>query len=478
MSGIEYPPASTEPATRHRQPIITGVAVAVLVIVGGAIALAARADKGEPTPLATEGAETSSAVEVTTALDVASSFLEAYGAYDAGLALTYLTDGAIVGFDGPDGLRHELAWNDAVGYQQLLDPCEEQGDGTSGIGVRCPFDMHAIGSDVTGLGPFTGNYWDLIVHAGTIVSAKRTLAFPTNEFSQTVWEPFARWVATTYPDDVLAMYTDESQGVQRVNAESIPLWEQRVREYVASDAAYTGPPYTGPGFIGLPPAGAQPSGPESGELVDSYIVPSGNYPYVGYVRLYADGRLIWRMHFPEGVWSASTGWLEQRLTPEGVELVRTHGDVSAKHPLRLDDWLPTSAWADRQFRAYVPKGYAACLQLHGPASVAEVLDADTGTPSEELLALFPAPAADLLRGRQTVPQGPGTPSGGWDECLALPTEDARRLDRALSDAGLEGGVRTYQLWYLVDHPRREGAELAVYFEPVFPDGSVACSGCA
>lgn len=92
------------------------------------------------------------------------------------------------------------------------------------------------------------------------------------------------------------------------------------------------------GFIGLPPVGATPSAPESGELVVQWQgnappVPSqqGGYSFIR-TWVYADGRVIWdrRPHsssdgkggIPEGANEFNSGYLEQRLAPEGVQLVR------------------------------------------------------------------------------------------------------------------------------------------------------------
>jgi hypothetical protein len=79
-------------------------------------------------------------------------------------------------------------------------------------------------------------------------------------------------------------------------------------------------------FIGLPPVGATPSSPESGELEIFYWVNWAANGNEGRTRawVYADGRLI-RLgggsHLPAS--PLSTGFLEQRLTPEGVELIRS-----------------------------------------------------------------------------------------------------------------------------------------------------------
>jgi hypothetical protein len=89
------------------------------------------------------------------------------------------------------------------------------------------------------------------------------------------------------------------------------------------------------GFIGLPPIGATPSTPESGELVLRWSGSSETHkrphwrggfaaPYVG-AWVYADGRMIWwrDRQLPEGANELTSGYLEQRLTPEGVELLRS-----------------------------------------------------------------------------------------------------------------------------------------------------------
>jgi hypothetical protein len=76
--------------------------------------------------------------------------------------------------------------------------------------------------------------------------------------------------------------------------------------------------------IDLPPEGAAPSSPEHGELVlevDGRGVAAGRA--LTRIYLYADGRLIWWREgdLPAGAEEHSI--FEQRLTPEGVELLRS-----------------------------------------------------------------------------------------------------------------------------------------------------------
>jgi hypothetical protein len=168
---------------------------------------------------------------------VAREFLDAYGSFDADRALTYLTTDAIAqgvveeDRTTPEQLRLGIASERALGYKQTIRGCEHQGNSASEVSLRCAFDMHAIRSDEIGLGPYTGNYWSLTVRDGKIVSAQREVEFMASGFSDQIWEPFHAWVSIEHPDDVLAMYTDESN--ERVTEDSNRLWEQRTAEYVA-----------------------------------------------------------------------------------------------------------------------------------------------------------------------------------------------------------------------------------------------------
>jgi hypothetical protein len=80
------------------------------------------------------------------------------------------------------------------------------------------------------------------------------------------------------------------------------------------------------GFVGFPPVEATPSAPESGELVLSFIGRSTTLELrMTSVFVYADGRVIWVREggAPAGANKSTSGFLEQRLTPEGVELLRS-----------------------------------------------------------------------------------------------------------------------------------------------------------
>lgn len=238
------------------------------------------------------------------------------------------------------------------------------------------------------------------------------------------------------------------------------------------------------GLMGFPDEGATPSTPASGDLVFSVMFGYGEGDARRFSAfLYTDGRLIWsRLSDPV------TGIVEQRLTPEGVELLRAavlstglfdrdrhltggHGlrfgqiqvhtgdqvvrvlwgdccdpessreetemptpeqaEALLQLDVRIEDpgsWLPASAWEDQEMRPYVPTRYSVCY------------DTDLGIELDRVLASLPRKAEDLLRSwdrtfeRLPVPLGNGNGLDIW--CSDVTTEQARALASILEDAGV------------------------------------------
>jgi hypothetical protein len=287
------------------------------------------------------------------------------------------------------------------------------------------------------------------------------------------------------------------------------------------------------GFIGLPPVGATPSAPESGELVIQYRFDTEDIEPADGGRgwVYADGRLITlreKSDLPEAANRWSSGFLEQRLTPEGVELVRSEivstglfehhepaGRKSSPHnviqvrigdrlvraqakgaaasdefPKRLRErladpasWLPASAWEDRQIRAYVASRYS--VEYHAQPQTLE---------RSRILSLLPATAEDMLRAKDAVanherwgyPGFPLLPITGYSSDLT--TEEARALAQALDDAGLKRRKTGGGLEYFfeipgtsVDPPRPEKGPVRnnvfIGFSAYLPHGESICSEC-
>jgi hypothetical protein len=297
------------------------------------------------------------------------------------------------------------------------------------------------------------------------------------------------------------------------------------------------------GFIGLPPVGATPSSSEPAELEIFFWVGGPNWK-LGRSRawVYADGRVIWLREgadIPEAANPLSTGFLEQRLTSEGVERLRSEiaaaGDFGSPDELappgkppcpegvspsegncqpptpepapdapitvpfhtpidvaglgtlvhvdhardlnrlqvRLSDpgsWLPASAWADQDIRAYVASKYRVCYSGWPP---------DEPVEQSRIVSLFPASTRDLL-GSATERQGPlfGSPGHfrpSHEYCFDATTDEARALVAALDAAGLErkGAFRlNYDI--LDGGPDPKGS---LYFEPYLPHGEITCSAC-
>jgi hypothetical protein len=219
--------------------------------------------------------------------------------------------------------------------------------------------------------------------------------------------------------------------------------------------ATTNPPPALPplpdGLQGLPPVGATPSTPATGQLLAGLPIP---------IWVYEDGRVITARWTTPFHW---TGLLEQRLTPEGVELVRA--EIQALQPLedcriaggnagysdgdrmvgetpgsapsmcelpqyqRLSElqygarsWLPASGWADSVPKPYVPSSYQ--IQINS-------------TDAPAVLAALPPDAAALLTGPTECPALAGM--SDWRNpstrdpimCFRVTTEEARQLGRAL-----------------------------------------------
>lgn len=231
------------------------------------------------------------------------------------------------------------------------------------------------------------------------------------------------------------------------------------------------------GLIGLPDEGATLSAPEQGQLVDCWPVRGGHLPYQGMVRLYADGRLIWNYYYPP-LLSGTTGHIEQRLTPDGVALVTAMDDIGLRDPLRLGEWLPASAWEDQTMRPYVPSGYGACLSIR---------DGEGHNPDRTLsvkLAMLPTQVTDRLSSKPLVSD---TEEVAYDEtfhCLGLDLDEARVLDGELRRLGFAQDEQTNR-FLLAYHMNVDGTDrdgpgttvIRIWFEPIFPDGSIGCSAC-
>jgi hypothetical protein len=276
------------------------------------------------------------------------------------------------------------------------------------------------------------------------------------------------------------------------------------------------------GLVGLPPEGATPSIPARGELVFSFVFGhTGGDPGRFGVYVYEDGRVIRERlgDIPGGVDypDQSTGLVEQRLTPEGVELLRSEvlatglvehdlhftglyglrsgwiefvdgdrtvdvtwgafglddvelvapteeqADALKRLDVRLGDlasWLPASAWEDAEPKPFVPSRYSVCYET-----------LQEGAGLEATLDSLPQAAADLLRPLDRTHERfrPMVPFAGsldvW--CSTVMTEQALALAQILDDAGV--GSNPPDVFGIVYRTSdREPVRVQVAFEPILP----------
>lgn len=283
---------------------------------------------------------------------------------------------------------------------------------------------------------------------------------------------------------------------------------ERDAEDLLTRQAFVGP------FIGLPPEGAAPSAPEQGELVLSF---GGRVNMLGgdfhRMWLYADGRLLWKSNL-EGrdvglhIWAErfggaepTTAVIEQRLTPEGVDLVRaavmasarvigpvnvgeditewsrpgviwgglTLGDGNrlldadwsdSRVPARLANpgsWLPPSAWADRRIGGYVPSHYAVCAWPNDPS---------------RSLKRLPDAVQALVVSKGTRVPGSGLPPG---DCYAVTTDVARAIVAAFDTAGHAPALRRGPISYALPDATGPDGEVTVDLLELTPHGEVVCN---
>jgi hypothetical protein len=186
--------------------------------------------------------------------EVARGFLDAYAAFDAQEAMTYVADDADLrnliddSYQVPanaEGLSLRLSLLQAMGYELMVTSCEAAPIG-SDTSVVCDSVFHLLRSDQIGRGPFSNNSFVFTVRDGAIVRAGFDPE-PLDEFDRQMWEPFAEWVSSTYPKDAAVMYLNGPRSfaapfsAARFSLESIRLWERHTREYVETRRASAAP---------------------------------------------------------------------------------------------------------------------------------------------------------------------------------------------------------------------------------------------
>lgn len=260
-------------------------------------------------------------------------------------------------------------------------------------------------------------------------------------------------------------------------------------------------------FAGVPPRGTHASTPTTGTLLLSFSVEP--VPHLIW-NVYADGRVIWQQWsssgdpivIPRGVRMIDAGYVQQRLTPQGLQLLRARilstglferslrlrgagrhavlfarvrrgdrmvtltawpsGVAWREHPTNataaqerglaqiralLADtaaWsLPAAAWADRKVREFVPSRY--------------VFAFDRGVPD---LTKLPPP---LLPYEKLFSHGANT-------CQIVTTGELRTVLRAFLEAGITP-VSNHADWLAFVLEGLRGSPSGPHFSPVLPSDS-------
>ena len=328
-----------------------------------------------------------------------------------------------------DGLGAEILpalhdWFRAEGWKFSGGGCSIQGWGPKLGVVGCGFTFENDLTRALGMSPVESTL-SFAIDAGQIEAAwyggggdVGPHLFGSPNFRR-VWYTFIDWISSKHPDDFIRMY-DEDRGNPILDPTSIELWRRDTGEFIASPqmqalarsirvAGWTG--------VGIPPEGTPPSIPVEGDLVAQY----GPKFREGFVFVYADGRVISRQF-------GSDTNIQRRLSPGGVDLVRS-GAIQPEDllwPVGSD--APASAWADPARRPYVPSWYGVCYyQESGEANPGTINDGYE-YPST-VLRFFPAPARAILRGKDHTFSGDPGPR----ECSEVGTDETRALADILSD---------------------------------------------
>ena len=224
----------------HRRMSTLVVLAAIALLAVGAV-LAAYEETRSPAPR--PATDPSVINPVDPAEEVARSFLDAFGSFDAERAMTYVADDADLRMGGypeadSESLSMLTSFLEAFSWKQTITSCEAlEAAVPTDTTVVCSFDWQGLRSDELDRGPFSNSEFVITVRGSEIVEA--SWYWNIQKFHVQMWDPFAAWVSKTYPEDVEAMY-ENGQTDFRLSPESIRLWDQHSREYVREVQATEG----------------------------------------------------------------------------------------------------------------------------------------------------------------------------------------------------------------------------------------------
>ena len=201
--------------------VASAVAVAAVVIV---VVWAMSLSSGKPDSISPLPAQPLQPEQVATA------FVHAYGNYDRPRLKSLLAGDALVNWSALDESNRG---DEAIEVRVLPDSCTELNRLSVGTQVWCAFDVHALGSDRLGLGPYSNNRFLVTVDGGKVIESDIYFDYMNNGFNIQMMEPFQTWVTKHYPKDAPAMF----EGETGPEATSTELFHQHIADYVASKSS-------------------------------------------------------------------------------------------------------------------------------------------------------------------------------------------------------------------------------------------------
>ena len=150
------------------------------------------------------------------------------------------------------------------------------------------------------------------------------------------------------------------------------------------------------GTVGQAPAAAAEGAAADGRAADdANIIAAWSRVRVGWIYVYGDGRVVLRhdngrLLTSEG--SVSFGVIQRRLSPFGLQLVRT-GTVNFAAVLGQPDDVESGFWSPAAPALYQPSSYALCLVNTAPNPPRDQLLLDM----PEIIDRVGGPAAEVLR---------------------------------------------------------------------------------
>jgi hypothetical protein len=182
----------------------------------------------------------------------------------------------------------------------------------------------------------------------------------------------------------------------------------------------------------------------------------------GEVRVYDDGRVIWyyRGNLREGAGPQATGWLEQRLTSDGVGTLSQFAQPSDAREMALslrdESAWPAGTWEDPTIKPFVPTQYSVCVQPVQAPIAGELTSR----------SVFPPAVANINNGWTWDEYD--EPAGYYAYCSDQPADAARGFLSVMPHlGGTLGDVDTTMMTeYLFDDTRVMVGTAHIVFLPV------------